>query len=37
MGPVSNNKLELNVLISLLDLSKRVSYASTKNGSAIKG
>ncbi len=37
MGPVSKSKLELNVEVSLLDFSSKVSYSVTKNGSAING
>ena len=36
-GPVSNNKLELNVDISRRDFSSKVSYSVTKNGSEING
>ena len=37
MGPVSKSKLELNVDISRLDFSNKLSYSVTKNGSAING
>ena len=35
--PVSNSKLELNVEVSRLDFSSKVSYSETKKGSAING
>ena len=37
MGTVSNNKLLLSVVSSLLEFSNKASYSVTKNGFAING